>query len=157
MPNPVPIFIPGPRLIDGSDLNKLVDILNADVTGLRVGFQATPVAMTVSALMTSAALIGGLITGAQGAGAAAAYQLPTVAALVAALPSDFANNQTFNFVISNISTNALEIITVTTNTGWTLVGNMVIPANAAPGTPGSVASFRVRRVSATAFTLYRIS
>lgn len=157
MPGLIPKFVPGFRLVDGTDLNKLVDAVNPGWAGLEIVNQATPIALTVSATLTAAQLLTCLLTGNQGAAGAAAYQLPTVASLVAALPADFVNNNAFDITLSNISTAVAETNTFTTNTGWTLVGNMVVIANVTSNTPGSAGRFRIRRVSAAAFTFYRIS
>lgn len=156
MPKSIPRFVPGFRLIDGTDLNLMVDAMNADHLGLEINFQSTPAALTVSATLTAAQLLTTLLTSNQGAAGAAAYQLPTVAALVAALPADFINNQCFDFSLVNISAVAAEAASITTNTGWTLVGDMDVQANSA-ATTKSAGRFRVRRVSASAFTLYRLS
>lgn len=156
MPGLIPRFTPGFRLVDGSDLNKIVDAVNPGWAGLEITFQPTPAALTVSALLTAAQLLTTLLTANQGGAAAAAYQLPTVANLVAALPADFINNQCFDFTLVNVSVVAAESVSITTNTGWTLVGDMDVQANSA-ATTKSAGRFRVRRVSASAFTLYRLS
>lgn len=156
MPNPIPKLTPGFRMHDGSDLNKMVDAVNADHLGLEVPWQPTPAALTTSALLTAAQLLTTLLTANQGAAGVAAYQLPTVANMVAGLPPDFINNQCFDFSLVNISAVAAETVSITTNTGWTLVGNMDVQANNA-ATTKSAGRFRARRVSATAFTLYRLS
>lgn len=122
--------------------------------------QAAPVAMTVTAAVTSAAILGGLITGNQGAGAAATYTLPTgvvFGPIADALysggwPVDFA----IEFSVVNISTVAAEIITVAGAAGMTAVGNMVIAPNvAAPATP-PVAQFRLRKTAANTYSFYRV-
>lgn len=119
--------------------------------------QAAPTAKTTSATLTAAEIFVGIITGNQGAAGAAAYTLPLATdfetALIAAFPN-LANNDAFDFSVINISTVAAETITITTNTGWTLVGDMILAAN----TTGdeSIGTFRARRTSATTYTLYRI-
>lgn len=122
--------------------------------------QPAPVAMTTSATVTSAAILAGLITGNQGAGAAATYTLPTGAVfgpIADALysggwPVDFA----IEFSVVNISAVAAEIITVAGATGMTAVGNMVIAPNvAAPATP-PVAQFRLRKTAANTYSFYRV-
>lgn len=117
--------------------------------------QATPIALTTSATVTAAQLLVGLLTANQGAGAAASYQLPLATDLDAALPSSGVNS-CFDFSLINISTVAAEDATITTNTGWTLVGNMVVASNAA-ATDQSVGRFRARKTATGAWTLYRIA
>ncbi|HUE00215.1 MAG TPA: hypothetical protein VMR62_11635 [Bryobacteraceae bacterium] len=86
---------------------------------------------TVGFTATAAQISGGnaqvdlLLSGTLGAGAN--IQLPTVAALLAALPDAFVG-QTFQLRIVNASS-ANFAWTVTTNTGWTLAGTMSIAQN----------------------------
>jgi len=117
--------------------------------------QLAPAAKTVSATLTAAELLTRLITVNQGAGAASALQLPTAAAMDTALPK-FVANDGFDFSVVNISTVAAEDATITTNTGWTLVGNIDIASNAA-ATDKSAGRFRARKTGTAAWTLYRIS
>ncbi len=121
-----------------------------------MGSQATPTAKTVAATLTAAEILAGIITANQGGGAAANYTLPTATNFEAAFPLTLANNDSFDFFVVNISTVAAEDITIVTNTGWTLVGSMVIAANSG-ATEISSAQFRARRTAANTFTLYRLS
>lgn len=117
--------------------------------------QAAPVAKTVSGLMTAANLLVGLITVAQGAGAASAQQLPTAANLDLAQP-DAVENSCFDFSVINTSTVDAEDASITTNDGWTLVGSMDLPAYSAAGSLNSSGRFRARKTGAAAWTLYRL-
>lgn len=124
--------------------------------------QGAPVAKTTSATLAAADIFGGLLTGNQGAGGAAAYTLPLAVDLENYLQSIFgplggAAGDSFDFSVINISTVAAEDITMTTNTGWTLVGNMVLQESAAATGALSAGRFRVRRTAANAYTLYRIA
>lgn len=116
------------------------------------GTQGAPAAKNTATTLTAAELLGGLIT--SGPAAAINLQLPLATDLdtaVGAVP----NNTSFDFSIANTSTTAANTDTITTNTGWTLVGNMVVPGlTAGPGTSGR---FRARKTGAGAWTLYRIS
>lgn len=120
--------------------------------------QPTPTAKTTSTTLTAAELLTGIITGNQGAAGAAAYTLPLATdletALIALYPG-LQNNDSFDISFINISTNAAEVITVTTNTGWTLVGDMTLAANATGDQSGGL--FRARRTSATTYVLYRVA
>lgn len=117
--------------------------------------QSAPAAKTTSTTLTAAEILGGLLTGSQGAAGAATYTMPLGTSLGAALPADAAVGDSFNFTIVNISTNASEIITVAGNTGMTAVGNMTIDANSAT-TAHATASFLVRMTAANTFSFYRI-
>lgn len=118
--------------------------------------QAAPAAKTTTTTLTAAEIIGGLLTGNQGAAGAASYTLPTVANLEAALPSDWAADDAFEFTLINLSTVAAEDITVVTNTGWTLVGKMTVESNAAV-TDDARGTFRARKTGASAWSLYRVA
>lgn len=129
--------------------------------GLTVGIggplripMATPATATNTATLTAAQLLNGTIVATPTA--AAAYTLPLASALVTALPADFQIGEAFEFTVINVATGATFDITMTTNTGWTLVGNMIVDANEVGGT-GSVGVFRVLRTAAATFTLYRMA
>lgn len=117
--------------------------------------QGAPTAKTVSSTMTAADMLAGIITVLQGAGAASAQQLPLATAMDTALPA-FVANDAFDFSVINTSATAAEAASITTNTGWTLVGDMDIQANSA-ATTKSAGRFRARKTAAGAWTLYRIS
>lgn len=118
--------------------------------------QGAPAAKTTSGVLAVADVLAGIITVNQGAAGASAQQLPLAASLQAALPADMAVNDSFDFSVINISTNAAEPASLTTNTGWTLVGDMDVAANSA-ATTKSAGRFRVRYTGTGAFTLYRLS
>jgi hypothetical protein len=115
----------------------------------------TVTAKTTSATLTAAEVLGGMITANQGGGATAAYQFPAGAALIAALPASFTTGDSFDFFATNISTNAAEIVTFTTNTDLTLVGNVTLAANNSTTTV-SWAQFRVLKTGAATFSIYRV-
>lgn len=117
--------------------------------------QGAPAAKTTSATLTAAEVLTGIITLNQGGGATTAQQLPLATAMDAALPDSVAGDS-FDFSVINISTNAAEDGSVTTNTGWTLVGNMDVASNAAAGDK-SAGRFRARKTGAGAWSLYRLS
>lgn len=124
--------------------------------GLAIQTQGAPAAKTVSATLTAAEVLTGIITVNQAGAASSALQLPTGTNLQAALPADFADNDSFDFSVINTSTVDAEDASLTTNTGWTLVGNMDIPAYSAAGSLNSSGLFRARRTASNTFTLYRI-
>lgn len=127
-------------------------------TGRNLRKQAAPAAKTVAVTLTAAEIMAGLLTANQGGAAAANYTLPLATdletALVAAHPG-LQNDDSFDFALVNISTVAAEDITIVTNTGWTLAGNMVVASNDA-ATSISWGMFRARRTGANAYSLYRI-
>jgi len=118
--------------------------------------QGAPAAKTVSATLTAAELLAGLITVNQAAAGASALQLPLAADLDTALPKAAAGDA-FDFSLINISTVDAEDATITTNTGWTLVGDIAVPALSAAGSLNTVGRFRARKTAAGAWTLYRIA
>jgi hypothetical protein len=111
-----------------------------------------PVTATDSATLTAAQLTNGIIIGTPTT--TAAYTLPLASDLDA-----FLNNakvgSSFDFRVINTTT--AGVITVTTNTGWTIgssgsQGLMTIAATA-----GTVRSFRARRLGESSWALYAIS
>ena len=120
--------------------------------------QGAPVAMTTAATITSAALIGGLITGTQSSGATVAYTLPTGAVLDAAV--DMAAGQAFDFSIMNFSAAAADTITLTAPaSGITLVGEPIVQASHSSTGEiyGAAGLFRMRKTAAETFVCYRIA
>lgn len=118
--------------------------------------QGTPAAKTgASFTMTAADLIAGIITVNGGTAGAVTATLPTVATLEATL-TNFKVDAAFDLHVVNISTVAAEDATMTTNTGWTLVGNMFVASNAAT-TDVSSAKFRARKTGVGTWTLYRMA
>jgi hypothetical protein len=107
--------------------------------------QGTPAAYTAAAApLLVSDLTGGLITYNSGSGAN--LQLPTVANLEAAVAS-MPNNAAFDFSVIALGAGTG---TITTNTGWTLVGSAAV-ATTVSGT------FRARKTGDGAWTLYRVA
>lgn len=121
--------------------------------------QAAPAAKTVTAIMTAAEMLNGMITGNQGGAAAAVYQLPLGTAIetafAAAMGHGLEANDSFDFNVINISTVAAEVLSLTANTGVTVVGDMTMAAVAVGDT--SSGAFRCRRVSNGVYVVYRLS
>lgn len=86
------------------------------------------------------------------------WQLDTATNLISGLVLT-GNNFCYDFSVINLSTGGANNITLTTNTGLTLVGNMNVHAQDAADDAVSIGSgrFRVRRTSSTAVTVYRIA
>lgn len=121
-----------------------------------VSKKTTVTAMTTSATVTVAAILGGLITANQGAAGAATYTLPTGTALAAALPSDFTVGDSVQFTIVNISTVDAEDVTVAGDTGTTMIGNVTVEAKSAV-TKVSQGTFRAINSGANTFNVYRVA
>jgi hypothetical protein len=111
-----------------------------------------PAAATDSATLTAAQLTNGIIIGTPTT--TAAYTLPLAADLDNALGNSKVGSA-FDFRVINTTT--AGVITMTTNTGWTIgssgsQGLMTIAATA-----GTVRSFRARRLGDNSWALYAIS
>lgn len=96
--------------------------------------------------LTAAELGGGLITGTPVA--AIAFTLPLATAMDTGFPDSQAGT-VVDFSVIDLATSA-DTITMTTNTGWTLVGSMVV-------TGGTSARFRATKTGTGAWTLFRLS
>jgi hypothetical protein len=110
----------------------------------------TPATLTTGATLTGDQVLSSLILGSP-TGTASSYQLPTVSALETALPSAAKVGVTIDFSVVNVDGTGSGVITLTTNTGWTLVGLMTVAATA-----GTAQIFRARKTTATTWTLYRL-
>jgi len=109
-----------------------------------------PVTATASATLTVAQLTNGILLGSPGT-SAAAYTLPTCATLDAALGNAKVGSS-FDFAVINVDGSSSGVITMTTNTGWTLVGLMTIVATA-----GTAQAFRARKTGDATWSLYRVA
>ena len=107
-----------------------------------------PVTAAGSATLSVAQLTNGIILGSPGA-SAASYTLPTVAALEAALGNAKVGSS-FPVSVVNVDGSGSGVITLVTNTGWTLVGLMTVAATA-----GTAQLFRARKSGDGAWVLYR--
>lgn len=109
-----------------------------------------PPTATGDATLTVAQLTGGVLLGSPGS-SAAAYTLPSGAVLDAALGNAKVGSS-FDLAVVNVNGSGGGIITMTTATGWTLVGLMTIIATA-----GTAQSFRARKTGDATWALYRIA
>jgi hypothetical protein len=98
--------------------------------------------------LTAEQLTNGLILGSPGTGASA-YTLPTGAVLDSLLTNAKVGSS-FELVVLNVNGSGSGIITMTTSTGWTLVGLMTVVATA-----GTAQAFRARRTGDGTWVLYR--
>ena len=120
---------------------------DGNLNEVKVSVAAAPTTAVDSATLTAAQLTNGIILGSPTT--TAAYTLPLVSDLDALLTNSKIGS-TFDFRVINVTGSG--VITVTTNTGWTLVGLMTI-TNAA----GTVRGFRARKTGDGTWALYAIS
>ena len=128
---------------------------DGNLNELKVTVSAAPATATATATLTVAQLTNGLILGSPGS-SAAAYTLPLAADVDAALTNAKVGT-TFDFSVINVDGSGSGVITMTTNTGWTIgtsgsQGLMTVAATA-----GTVRRFRARRTGDAAWALYAIS
>lgn len=124
------------------------------VTGGAARFtMPAPATATGTATLTAAQLLTGLVLGTPAA--VASYTLPTGTDLDLALPT-MQVGEAFEFVIVNLSTTAANDITVVTNTGLTLVGELVIEANEATQLLPSQGTFWARKTGTATYSIYRV-
>ena len=125
---------------------------DGNLNEVKISVAAAPATAADSATLTAAQLTNGIIIGTPTT--TAAYTLPLASDLDAAL-SNSKVGSTFDFRVINVTGSG--VITMTTNTGWTIgssgsQGLMTIAATA-----GTVRSFRARRLGDNSWALYAIS
>jgi len=128
---------------------------DGNLNEMTIGVQNTPATASVTATLTVAQLLAGIITVNQAGAAACTLTLPT-GTLTDAAFSNMKVNSSFDFAVINVSTVDAEDATIAVGTGWTLVGNVTIEANSAT-TKISSALFRARRTDTATWSLYRLS
>jgi hypothetical protein len=121
----------------------IVQFLSADAGQMNTAAGAAQ-AFNATGTLTIANLMGQIIT--SSTAAAVAATLPTGTVLDAG--SSFNIGDWYEFSV--INTGGANAITLTTATGWTLVGTMAVAAS----TSGR---FRIVKTAAATFTLYRVS
>jgi hypothetical protein len=113
---------------------------------------AAPVTATDSPTLTAAQLVNGIILGSPTTGTA--YTLPLASDLDALLTNSKVGS-TFDFRVINVTGSG--VITVTTNTGWTIGSSGSQGLMTVAATAGTVRSFRARRLGDNSWALYAIS
>jgi hypothetical protein len=139
-----------PGALNGSGKNGLV--YNRGVT---VTKQAAPAAKTVTAAISAAELVAGLIT-TTGVTAPSVHQLPTGTLIDAELPG-VATGDSFFFSIINTGTGASDDATITVNTDVTIVGNPTIGALTDATIISGSGRFLARRSGANTWVVYRVA
>lgn len=119
--------------------------------------QPTPTAKTTAVTLTLADLQSGIITATQSSGATVAYTLPTGAVMDAS--GVFSVNESFDWVLMNLSAAAADTVTLTAATGHTIVGVAIVQSVhvSTGGITGASATWRTRKTGANTFVTYRIA
>lgn len=117
---------------------------DGNLNELKLGYMATPPTATATATLTAAQITGSILV-ANPSTSAAAYTLPLATDLDALLVNAKIGS-TFNLIVVNLGTSS-GVITMTTNTGWTLSGLATIAITTS-------AQFVARKTAAGAWTLY---
>ena len=137
------------RGIISSDTEVLI---NARVFKLQLAYAN----MFAAATITVADLLNGIILGNHTAGATQAYTLPLGADLDAALTSFMINGAAFSFTIVNLSAALVDTITLTANTGITIIGQATIDSAHADSEFPSSGTFGCVKESAGIFVACRL-
>ncbi len=122
--------------------------------GTSLKTQGAPAAKTVTAAITAAELVAGLIT-TTGATGPSIHQLPTGTLIDAELPG-IATGDSFDFSIINTGVGASDDATITVNTDVTIVGNPTVGALTDATIIVGSGLFRARRSGANTYVVYRI-
>lgn len=143
-------------LIEAGDAEVLYATGVSSVITENIGRRAqpTPTAMTVSANITPAGLMSGLIIGTHAAGATQNYTLPAGATLDAAVELDV--DESIDWALINASAAAPDTITILqAGADHTIVGAAVVVS--ANGAPANTAVYRTRKTAADTFVTYRLA
>ena len=125
---------------------------DGNLNEVKLTVAAVPTTAADSATLTAAQLINGSIIGTPTT--TAAYTLPLATDLDAVLTNSKPGS-TFDFRVINTTT--AGVITVTTNTGWSIGSSGSQGLMTVAATAGTVRSFRARKTSDGAWALYAIS
>jgi hypothetical protein len=117
--------------------------------------QGAPAAKTVTAAITAAELVAGLIT-TTGATGPSVHQLPTGTLIDAELPG-VVTGDSFDFCVINTGTGASTDATITVNTDVTIVGNPTIGSLTDATIISGSGLFRCRRTAANTYVVYRLA
>lgn len=127
------------------------------IQGRKYEAQPAPTAKTVANTLTIAELLTRIIAAVPTAtGATAAYTLPTGALIDAGVEMDV--DDSFEWTIINSALAAADTITITADTGHTIVGGAIVQSLHATtgGITGYSATYRTRKTAADTFVSYRV-
>jgi len=127
---------------------------DGNLTEVQLNTQATPATATVTATLTTAQLLNGIILGTPTT-TAAAYTLPLATDLDAVVTSAKVNSS-FDFVVINTNGSGGGVITITTNTGWT-IGSSGSQGLMTVTTAGTAQKYRAVKSGDGAWALYRVA
>jgi hypothetical protein len=125
---------------------------DGNLNELKVSVAAAPATATDSATLTAAQLANGIIIGTPTT--TAAYTLPLASDLDALLTNSKVGT-IFDFRVINTTT--AGVITMTTNTGWTIGSGGSQGLMTVAATAGTVRAFRARKLGDASWALYAIS
>jgi hypothetical protein len=125
---------------------------DGNLNELKVSVAAAPTTAVDSATLTAAQITNGIILGSPST--TAAYTLPLASDLDALLTNSKVGT-VFDFRVINVTGSG--VITVTTNTGWTIGSSGSQGLMTVAATAGTVRAFRARRLGDNSWALYAIS
>ena len=125
---------------------------DGNLNEVKVSVAAAPTTAVDSATLTAAQLTNGIILGSPTT--TAAYTLPLASDLDALLTNSKVGT-VFDFRVINVTGSG--VITVTTNTGWTIGSSGSQGLMTVAATAGTVRSFRARKTGDGTWALYAIS
>jgi hypothetical protein len=126
---------------------------DGNLTEVQMNTQATPATATVTATLTTAQLLNGIILGTPTT-TAAAYTLPLATDLDAVVSSAKVGSS-FEFVVINTNGSGAGVITITTNTGWS-IGTSGSQGLMTVTTAGTAQNYRAVKTGDAAWSLYRV-
>jgi hypothetical protein len=125
---------------------------DGNLNEVKVSVAAAPTTAVDSATLTAAQLTNGIILGSPTT--TAAYTLPLASDLDALLTNSKVGT-IFDFRVINVTGSG--VITMTTNTGWTIGSSGSQGLMTVAATAGTVRAFRARRLGDSSWALYAIS
>jgi hypothetical protein len=127
---------------------------DGNLAEIQLNTQTTPATATVTATLTTTQLLNGIILGTPTT-TAAAYTLPLATDLDAVVTSAKVNSS-FDFVVINTNGSGGGVITITTNTGWT-IGSSGSQGLMTVTTAGTSQAYRAVKSGDGAWALYRVA
>jgi hypothetical protein len=127
---------------------------DGNLSEVQLNTQTSPATATVTATLTTTQLLNGIILGTPTT-TAAAYTLPLATDLDAVVSSAKIGSS-FDFVVVNTNGSGAGVITITTNTGWT-IGSSGSQGLMTVTTAGTAQMYRAVKTGDGAWSLYRIS
>jgi len=126
---------------------------DGNLTEVQMNTQGTPATATVTATLTTTQLLNGIILGTPTT-TAAAYTLPLATDLDAVVTSAKVGSS-FDFVVINTNGSGAGVITITTNTGWS-IGTSGSQGLMTVTTAGTAQAYRAVKSGDGAWALYRV-